>query len=907
VAKTLGELAVVLSAKTQSFQKSFEEATQKVAEFADEVEEVASKGAAALGDISDGFLTVAAAATGAFILGAQGNREMTKASKDLQDATRALAVEFGKDLVPLVKEITTLIKTAVATYRNLSQGQREAIVSSVKWAFILGTGAKALERSIIFGKSFFEMTVAINRAAGPMSKGLDKAFTAISTNAAKAGDAMVRLGKMNMATIGANLSASTTSFATSIKAMPAALSGAAASFKAMAVAAAPVIGTVLAVAAAVMGLVLLAAVLRDAWAKSGDGIMDWLSGIADSAIGLGKTIATFIGDMFSSLTGFLRKGVEVAFELIASQIRWISKMAAPVAKFLGADKVAGMFQEMSATSGRKMLEYLEKGAKTLWDAGELAASAAMTRVNALAGAAGDLAKEGAAFGKDILQTSLDSIKNGLNLIDQDLGITEKLQRLKASFSDAVPDIGDPNTVAGVGTLDEVAKRAEDAKKAADELAKAIQGVQGGLLEAALIAHKWNMDASQRGLAAVRSVTEGIVGNVLKTYDRLQADAKALAERVAAAKQALSGMVLGRSGDAVSVVESGINGAALGGPMGAVGAVVLDLLTRSEQFQGIIEMVNNVVQLLADTLGRLLTSLGPVIAAALNVAVVLVQALQPALLSLSGLIEPLAPVLIMLGMVLAPLFSILGEMLGLLIKVLEPIVNVVLRGLFEVLRGLGIIVLNIVVGLGKAWNGIIGAIQKVFRSLADIEVFGVRPLGFLDGWANSLEQARIDTTAYAKMLVELKGMTWEAAVAKAKELEQTYKNVKAQQALNEELLNAPRAWRIALNRYRAQDGQGGMPSAPPATPTAPSERPPERPRNPKDDFYEERGPRSDSGVWKPPTKEGGWASNGNAASGSALDNATATVINITTYDQASAAREVQRILGALDFRKKATAT
>lgn len=917
MAKTLGELAVRLSAKTQGFMAEFDKAVKKTEELADEVEALASKGAAALGDMADGFLTVAAAATGAFVLGAQGNQQMADAMKELEGVTRTLAVEFGKELVPLVKEATQAVKTAVAYWRNLSDEQKKGVVEGVKWAFMLGTGTKALQQGIVFGKSFAEGTVAVARVAGPAAKAVSSGVASI-TAALK--DAAVAVGGLGTAfaafskkgvgellsglgdKLGSGLDKAWAGLARGLMNLPATIASAAAGFKAMLVAAAPVVGTVLAVVAAVGALVVLAAVLRDAWAQSGDGITSWFEDVAGAAVKLGETITGFLGDMFNSLTGFLRKGMEVAFEYIASQVRWLAKLAAPIAKWAGAKELAAGFEQLAQTSGKKMLEYLDKGAKTLWDAGANLAEKAGDKVASVAGAVGDALKSGAKATGDILKTSMDSARRGFALLDKDLGISDLIATLsgKVPALPQAPSAAEVNAVGATDTLEAQKKAADDAAKFAKDMAAlaeqaaaeshaefvaAVRAESHAAAENFRALREMAEQFSAEALESVGTVQEFLMGSVLKEGERLREAAKALAEKMAQAREALANMVLTRSGDAPSVVQSGMQGFAAGGPLGAVAGVFIDLLTRSNQFKGIVEQVNNVIQVVADALGVFFEALGPVVGAVLNIAVIIANALKPAMKALGDLLAPLAPVFVMVGEVLGPLFSVLGAMLGSLVEVLKPIINVTMRALFEVLRGLGMVVLNVMIGIGNVWNGIINAVQSVFRALGSIEVFGGRPFQFLDNWATVIDEAKVDTDDYVIALMRLQGLTWEQAQAKAEELEQTQRQTKAQEALNESLLNAPRAWRIALNRYRAQDGQwggsapggGGMPWPPVG------------------------GPPPTSGTPGPPSDSNGGGGGGPAPA--PAPGGPSTVINITTHDVGAAGIVVARVVDEKKFRQR----
>jgi hypothetical protein len=191
--------------------------------------------------------------------------------------------------------------------------------------------------------------------------------------------------------------------------------------------------------------------------------------------------------------------------------------------------------------------------------------------------------------------------------------------------------------------------------------------------------------------------------------------------------------------------------------------------------------------------------------------VLSNAITPVLEAMGHAMEAIAPVIVMVGAVLealTPAFMMINAALGALEKPLMWFVNVVLRGLFEVLRFVGLAIGYIIKGIASVWNGIISAIQSVFKKLGDISILGKHPLGFLKDWARSMESAKFDTEALARSLQELEGLTWDAAMAKARETAEVMKNRDALADVNEALSNVPSLWKVALRRFDAQDAQDG---------------------------------------------------------------------------------------------------
>ncbi|HYH97498.1 MAG TPA: hypothetical protein VD972_16115, partial [Hyalangium sp.] len=273
------------------------------------------------------------------------------------------------------------------------------------------------------------------------------------------------------------------------------------------------------------------------------------------------------------------------------------------------------------------------------------------------------------------------------------------------------------------------------------------------------------------------------------------------------------------------------GMTAGGPAGGFVAVIADLLTRSQQFAVLVETISGLIGMVADWLGKLVEPFIPLVGAIAHLIEAGLQALTPVLTSLTAFIEPLVPSIMVLGELFAGLAPVIALVVQALMVVLNPLqlfAGPALKALFSVLKTVSTIILTVMKALGDVWNGIVGAIQKVFRMLADISVFGVRPLGFLDGWADGLERAKVDTEAMAKALQALTGMTYEAALEKAKETAEVIRNRKETEKATQALTNVPSAFKYALASFNAQDPQGpGMmpvPSAPPAPPPSGGGRP-----------------------------------------------------------------------------------
>lgn len=263
------------------------------------------------------------------------------------------------------------------------------------------------------------------------------------------------------------------------------------------------------------------------------------------------------------------------------------------------------------------------------------------------------------------------------------------------------------------------------------------------------------------------------------YSGVLATTEALRKMKAATEQAwqnLKSMAVNAFLSKAPILQNAIQGAQTGagaGPIGMAAGAIMGLVSSSQTFATLMNNINPLLQALADAVGMLL--------------------------------EPLLPLITIISTVLSPIFKVLGTILG---AVFMPI----LRAVFPALKLFGLVVLYVAKAIGDVWNGIISAFQGIFRWLGGINIFGWHPLGFLNDWADAMEHAKADTASMAKAIQELTGLTWESAMAKAKEIEATKQATEA-------LRNVPQGFKIALTRWNVAlpkyDSGGYVPRTGPA--------------------------------------------------------------------------------------------
>lgn len=284
----------------------------------------------------------------------------------------------------------------------------------------------------------------------------------------------------------------------------------------------------------------------------------------------------------------------------------------------------------------------------------------------------------------------------------------------------------------------------------------------------------------------------IVGPELanRMADFVESAVPSLTASAGTAGGALGGQLVGGiSGQAGGLISATGQGASVGGPFGAIGAAIGYLLTQTQSFTEIINMFTDVIDALVSVLEPVMKAVKPLVAIANEIIVILADQL-------------------------APVF-----------EGLEP----VFHALFRVVKGLGLAVAYIVKGIGGVWNGIIDAIATIFEKIGGIKVFGMKPFGFMEGWADSVRRAEINMNGVNRAIEKLRDTTIESAEAAGKltvvgtgegtfsKTEDTLSDLNVSilndtealddhadtlKDVNEALLNVPQGFKIAAARFEA---------------------------------------------------------------------------------------------------------
>jgi phage-related protein len=472
-------------------------------------------------------------------------------------------------------------------------------------------------------------------------------------------------------------------------------------------------------------------------------------------------------------------------------IQAVAKAAAPFAFLFPGGGLLGALANVD-------LSPIEKAAAAVKDAGKsLKESAA----------------EGAGFLGDVVERS-------------GRGLKKALEDAVSSLSSKLPSFGEPGKVTNTlaqqdAAAKAAARRAAELAKRADDLLKApqfdahVQAYQKFLeeerkrFERRQDAFYSSLDAQARAYEEERRALPSLLHSVEAFREGFIATFLEMDRRVRQTIAVAASKLEGRIGAVGELIHTAAQGMRAGGPEGAVVAVIADLLSRSRQFQRIVEMLDGVVQQLADAVGAVLTPVLTWVGGFLVGVGPLLEGLGSALAALTRPLSGLGASLALLSPIFAALAAAVGTVAdvlgGLLGSVLEP----AFRGLFEVLKFVGQVILGVLAGIEAVWNGITSAVASVVKAFEFL--LGEDIVREVEKWA-------APSTKFNDALTQLNNTTYESALAQANAAAAATQLADSM-AEASGILNAPEGFKVNLLRYRSIDVGGGAPtqggaSAPP---------------------------------------------------------------------------------------------
>lgn len=464
-------------------------------------------------------------------------------------------------------------------------------------------------------------------------------------------------------------------------------------------------------------------------------------------------------EQFGLVVKFLAGIVDFFIGSVASVVRGVVQTVGTLSEILGDQKTSAFLAQLDHAASKLSFETtLSEKLGTIAEVGQKAA---------------DVVGEAWEF-------TASGIEKNFRDLSKALGLDSLFNAKKATplMKEAKPVAGVSGAIggAGGGIADLIGEQRDDAAKAID----AIYGFS-------------------------RDVAEGVGGAVEAVFDA-----------GAYFGDAILGACISAAGAAGDAIMQAVDVFSAGGLGAGLLQVVGSLLTESESFKTLGTMVQNSFGILADTFGVVLDAFQPVIGAIHLIASALITTITPVFTLLGMVLEPLGPPLIIIGELLSALAPALAAFMVAVQMVSTPLLFLAgpaLKVFFDVIKFVSNVVVTIAAAIGDVWNGVLGAIQSVLRSIGEITIAGAKPLSFLSGWADALGAALVNTTAMRQGLDNLNAMTWESAQAKAEEtaevLKATDATEKAANAMGE-MINIPRLFKHELTRFNTRGLEGTNP-------------------------------------------------------------------------------------------------
>lgn len=914
MALKLGELFVQLGVRGGQFGAAMEEA-------AGVVEKTAKKIKAVSNDLAE-FGGMAGAAVGALVAVAAGaNRGVAQEVERLKKTFNLLAVDVARAMLPLITSLREFVASVVQAWRGASPATKALVRDFVQVGAVggvafmaLGKGAKLLatlaEGAGMVGKALAFTAPAMGRmaasvvsfAASPVQK-ISSGLGGALSSAALSMDKFAAASKA--ATTGPTAAKGFTGLIDGIKAFKASALNALPAIWSMAV---PLL-TIIAIAVAVA---LVAGTIYKAWNENLGGIRDKASAVwqwMGDAIGkLGNWIMDIWDDVRESLGKAwdwvgkkTEKLINALWDVFTAfkrfLIGWIKSQAQSIASFFGLfgidtsglmanlDEALAVIDEglsrESLTAGlnagvqmavgmgiglKKAGKFALDGTKELGrDVGKGVMSGIGDMGDWLKGKLG-LGNGGPNVGPNPKSFYFRSAQEITPLVRQDENLGSALQRRHINGGQ-LPDWAKDLTTLTLNNEKGFARVMFELEK--------VQDLNPAIMEflKAYRSEFEDQDKLTKELKAARAAgtvtgklnTSGPAGAVMSRgvsagYAAVTAAADQSAKSIKNALLGAAQTLVSKLGDLGGLIDTALSALATGGPFAAIAAVGADLLSQSVQFGQLVEMVNGLLHIVADALGKLVAPLTPLVAVLGMLVDTVMNALSPVLGIVAQVLAGLAPIFVILSDTLVALAPVIQIAVAMFMAITNPLLALsgpVLQGLFYVIKFTAVSILKVVrliapiinglikfvafiidtIGGGinvfmnavaGIWNGIISAIQAVFRKLGDISVLGKHPLGFLNDWAKDLEKAKmptdilegmldglaesvrngtIDLDALTSKIQELEGLSLEQAQAKAQETVEIIKAREAQRAQTDAvkeataaLTNVPQGYKIATARF-----------------------------------------------------------------------------------------------------------
>lgn len=304
-----------------------------------------------------------------------------------------------------------------------------------------------------------------------------------------------------------------------------------------------------------------------------------------------------------------------------------------------------------------------------------------------------------------------------------------------------------------------------------------------------------------GMEGLGPIGAGIAGSVQQFALDLKDAFQAGMQQLGGALKFGGELMLTKMGELGQVIQTGIQGFQSGGIWGAIIGVFIELLSRFERFQEIIDIGNGqmkqFIDMLSDAFNPIIDALRTFMGASGYLTEVVITLLTPIFEQLGRAIEGFVPLIMAVAEALAlfqPIFEFIGEILG-------PIFDL----LGYIMRFVGLTILGTMNGLLLLWQGVLHVVNAIVKA-----VTGGQGGKDLDRMLEENQTRINETQAKMKRLAET-GMV-EVAKAAADTSEEIGKMGEAAEEASHQLqlLNVPEGYKDTFARFAsiAMSSSGG---------------------------------------------------------------------------------------------------
>lgn len=530
---------------------------------------------------------MAATIGGSVYLASKEVAPLGKALESIQRSGQDLANEIGAALAPAIQEMAVGIRSMVDVARSLNPELKDLLATTAMWT----TGA------LLAAGAVGKMAALVG--------GLTQAFQFLLNVGPKA-------------------------------------------FKLIGITGATSLAPVLAIGAAVAGLVLAAGAVYRAWNDTSTGLADSVRAIAAKIGEWASEVGKFFERIFDGIRGFIRSGIKLMLDQVAALVRGIAKLLEPVAEFFGLEGAEEFLSKASKLTGDELLKGMERGAQAIVSG---------------AAKAGRMVLDGAKVAGEAVGYGLTYAAGGVRDMFEDfIGKAKGLL-----FS------GSPGRSGGSGERPQWWKIYDDIQA---QLIKPLRDANLAQFAREVEALGEQMrvlstTAIPRLSSAFDLATAGIQEGAAKV-------AQAAAARVEATLDYANGLIeqaVGKTGTAGNVAMGAMQGAAVAGPWGAVAGGAVALLGETQSLQALMDALQPILDALIGILDAVLMPIIDALAPVFETIGIVLEALKPAIEGFGFGIELLKPILELVANVIAGVVRVIGSVWNGIIDVVAGIVGI----------------------------------------------------------------------------------------------------------------------------------------------------------------------------------------------------------------------------------------